>query len=432
MFQVRNFSPPVVFDNGFLFLSFIVPCGPHLDVDGGLSGRRYPQGIAEVNIESGQWPCLSEFASGISHNPDILDGSSRTFHASKATVTSSRLQRVQNIPRIFRTSSFSDPFAGEHEPLEMADVVQDSGSGVLQVATIDASTPKELVDGISTKDRMALFWDKFDSDGESVSSVPFRDFRDALVLPSPRRCKLRKQRSSAMSQRFSIISTSTSTNKLRKKLRPMSTALFTQSDPPSVELPTGIEQIGSGIGYIYNMPTAAHSKASICTTTPRTCHGMFHGGFPALGLGLGLHGIRKGKAKRCALDQEFGTQISNVSGKQEEPEDAVFMRNIYGSSWSLGLSLSPTVNHASPIAHTPANSPISDAGPLTPETIIFRTPEAILNFKESEVMTTREAKSDDPTTTLRLVSPAGLRQPFSPTMATGFPAVHCHPFAILE
>ncbi|KAJ2926867.1 hypothetical protein H1R20_g10223, partial [Candolleomyces eurysporus] len=47
------------------------------------------------------------------------------------------------------------------------------------------------------------------------------------------------------------------------------------SRPESLDLPVGLEQIGSGIGFSYNLPPAIRSKASICSATPRSCHNIF-------------------------------------------------------------------------------------------------------------------------------------------------------------
>ncbi|KAJ7807849.1 hypothetical protein B0H14DRAFT_1529069 [Mycena olivaceomarginata] len=160
---------------------------------------------------------------------------------------------------------------------------------------------------MSPRERMAQFWERLDAESpqESTSSVPSLELRDALKLAlpcpplPPSRHRLRKRASTSavrapeQQQRFSIFSStqSNATSKLRKLRRPLSTpGLGSRRPEPILNLPRGVEQIGKGIGFTYRMPVASHSKASICTGTPRSVASkLFRSG-------LGLKGVlRKGQ-----------------------------------------------------------------------------------------------------------------------------------------
>jgi len=79
------------------------------------------------------------------------------------------------------------------------------------------------------------------------------------------------------------------------------------------------------------------------------------------------------------------------SENDEDREMMAVMKEIYGSTWSLGMS---AVNVAQPLAYATVNSPLSTLSPgLQPS----ETPE----FAEAD-----EAIVGDPDTTLRLVPPS--------------------------
>jgi hypothetical protein len=256
---------------------------------------------------------------------------------------------------------------------------------------------QKTMDGTEFKDRLAeqlreqvaknraSFWDSL-SDDQSFSSRHTLDFKDALSLSPPQSHKLRKPTSFALVDRIaSTISISTIVrkeqikNKLRKRVEIVSSPMIIlPQDSPALNLPTGIIQMGHGIGFTYSLGPATLSKASICTITPRMCHGLSLKGFPKL--------VRKAKRR---VDSESASSASLEIDDDREMEAT--MKEIYGSNWSLGMS---AVNLSQPLAYATASSPLSST--LSPCSQLPDTPE----FADAD-----EAIAGDPDTTLRLVPP---------------------------
>jgi hypothetical protein len=257
----------------------------------------------------------------------------------------------------------------------------------------------DLTNDTSLKDRLeeqlreqvaknrASFWDTL-SDEQSVSSGHSLGFKDALGLSPPRPHKLRKRKSSALGAlvgsngSVSDISLKAQIkNKLKKRVQIVSSpVIVVPQDSPRLDLPTGIVQTGQGIGFTYSLGSAALSKASICSTTPRSCHGLSLKTFPRL----------TGKRKQRGSQRSVG----RISSEAEDQEMVAVMKEIYGSTWSLGMS---AVDLSQPLVYTTTSSPLSSTlspGLLTPE-----APE----FAEAD-----EAVAGDPDSTLRLVSPSSL------------------------
>jgi hypothetical protein len=305
------------------------------------------------------------------------------------------------LPTIFRMSSLLDDL-----PEQVNDLSQSKPCAEVPMhsaLTLNDLPPDNRTVGVNSRDRMALFWEMLDSERRSISSVPSLDYTDTMAV-QPR--KLRKTRSSIYpEQRFSTLSTLSLQNKLRKKRKSSSGLLVPQEKlkPQTVHFPKDIEQIGSGIGFTYTMPVAARSKASICTTTPRSCHGMFHGRLAGLGLGLRF---RNGKAKANRKRALSLTPSQNQGDNQGSP---TFMQDFGGSSWSLVLPamLPVQVEVESPMPSTASNSPISDTGPLTPEGVNYELPTASGKGGFEDDMA-HEVKDGETGTTLRLVSSLGI------------------------
>ena len=255
----------------------------------------------------------------------------------------------------------------------------------------ESDEPQNAIDGVDLKDRLeeqlreqvaknrASFWDTL-SDDQSLSSGHPLDFKDALGL-SPRPHKLRKRKSSALVDRIaSTISISTIVRKenIKKKLKRVqivgSPVMISPQESPMLDLPTGIVQTGHGIGFTYSLGPATLSKASICSTTPRTCHGLSLKGFPKL--------ARKTKRR-------VAPELASLE-TDDDREMAAVMKEIYGSTWSLGMS---AVNLSQPLAYATASSPLSST--LSPCSQLPETPE----FTKAG-----EAIAGDPDNTLRLVS----------------------------
>lgn len=123
-----------------------------------------------------------------------------------------------------------------------------------------------------------------------------------------------------------------SRKKLRKKIRPESSIpLVAQSPPPVYDLPAGLEQIGMGIGYT-RPAESHHARLSMSSLTPRTCHALFSNSR----LPYFKQDPRK-TGSRQRVEQSSPGGVMNGVNASEDQMDAV-MREIYGSTWELGLS----------------------------------------------------------------------------------------------
>ncbi|KAJ6631467.1 hypothetical protein B0H10DRAFT_495560 [Mycena sp. CBHHK59/15] len=291
-----------------------------------------------------------------------------------------------SLPRIFRPSQLDDQLVKEE---------QDSPA-------ISSPTICEL----SPRERMAQFWEGLDEEenNQSGSSVPSLELRDALKLalpcpplPVPRPHKLRKRQSasalpqtySQSEQRFSIFSATQATNKLRKLRRPLSTPLIGKRPETIADLPKGVEQIGKGIGFTYKAPVASHSKPSICSTAPSS---SVVGKLLRGGLGL----LRQAKSQPKFATWAAGPEYRTRNG----PPARIFT--------------SPS------IVPVTLNSPVSECGPLTPDSISFPPlPEIVGDpFAKDEMVGGERTGDPDTTSTLRLVrvSTSEYRLPFAPGM----------------
>lgn len=285
------------------------------------------------------------------------------------------------------------PESAEETPLNLT-----LGSSVLGPLMRSNLSSDDLTMEVAAKDRMAQFWATLDSDQPSNLISPSLDAAD-IVAPRPR--KLRKARSSIHSeQRFSALSTASLHINLRRRTRPHSGLSLPHKDHeqklPVLELPTGVHKIGSGIGFTYTLPPAARSKASICSNVPSTCHHMLHSRLPGLALGLRLANdlcktIIKGKTR---IISACGDRKSGQSFSQD-------------SQWSLVLPIATAVDPLSTLALSDSNSssPISETGPLTPDTLGFEECGVVMKG-EFEEEVAYEVRKGDPVSTLRLVSPS--------------------------
>ncbi|KAJ7647786.1 hypothetical protein FB45DRAFT_208820 [Roridomyces roridus] len=296
-----------------------------------------------------------------------------------------QIQSPDSLPTIFRSSILEQAVPEEEEPTYP--------SPAITSPTICNASPRG---------RMAQFWETLDAevDRESGgSSVPSLEIRDALRLalpnpplpgPTPRARKLRKRVSSlALPQshsesRFSIISTtSVGGRKLRKLRRPLSTTFMSKVSEPIPDLPSGLEQIGKGIGFTYKIPVASHSKASICSPAERS----FAGRLFRSGLGL----LRKAKSQ----------QFSSAAGS--------------GITRSRGPPAMIQTSHRFSSVAPSQGSPTSD-GPLTPDSLSFPPlPEIQVSADPfAKDAATESPQLGGPDTTLRLVAvPPGNTLDFS-------------------
>jgi hypothetical protein len=310
------------------------------------------------------------------------------------TIAMSSRQQRQELPHVSRMSSLLDdiPESLEETPPNLAlDPLMHSA------LICDNPLSDNFMIEVATRDRMAQFWETLDSEQPSNRTS---DFLSALPL-RPR--KLRKARSSIHPEQcFSTLSTSSLPNKLRKISRPTSGVSLSherqtlKQNSPVLELPTGVEKIGSGIGFTYILPAAARSKASICSNVPSTCHNMLQVKLPVFALGLRL---ANELCKTMSKSKTRGIPHEDRKSSETFTED---------SRWSLVLPVDPSSSVALTMSNSNSSSPVSDAGPLTPDTVGFEECGVVLKGEFVEGIT-HEFREGDPVSTLRLVSPSMVR-----------------------
>jgi len=240
-------------------------------------------------------------------------------------------------------------------------------------------------------ERMTRLWAEIDREQQgSTTSVISLEFGKASgIFKAP---KLRKYRSAIHPHRlFSMSTSSFSITKLRKKTRSTTTLRLAKHAEPIDNLPMGLHQIGSGIGFTYNVPAAIPSKATLCSFTP-TCHPLFHKGFPALNLGISL-GHSGSRKPATSYDEQSTPQAqipptdspaANVADTEYESVgqrpgicevgSGTFIRDMYECpSWIL----CPPENLPSPMAlvnmntrSTPSFLHGSSCEPPTPATLV--------------------------------------------------------------
>ena len=275
---------------------------------------------------------------------------------------------------------------------------------------------KGEMEDISSSERISRFWDNLcEEERASAASVTSLELGESMGAPFCQAPKLRKHHSSIHpQQRLFNLSTSSFHKKLRMK--PRSTGALRPSKPaePIPNLPNGIHQLGSGIGFTYNVPAAISSKPSVSSFTPVNCQSIFRGGF-SLNFGLGIGNLTR-KAKQESLhltqiqpfsetdsDQEIGARVARDAG------NATFMRDMYRTpSWIL----SPPENLPSPLALVNPDSPASESeeafSPITMVDSEENTEVNIIIPKDLDLE--YEFPHGTPDSTLRLV-------PSSPVLA---------------
>ncbi|KAG6899797.1 hypothetical protein C0993_006847 [Termitomyces sp. T159_Od127] len=249
---------------------------------------------------------------------------------------------------------------------------------------------------MNSDDRLNSFWESLDTD-QVVTSSETCD--PPVLIHQPR--KLRKCRSSIYPQhRVSVISTLSLQNLTRLGKLGRSTPSLPRPSPV-VDLPEGIKQIGSGIGFKYDVPAATRSRISLGTNTPQTCHGFFNGRLHNLGFGLWRSPttIAKAKAKRA---------LKSLLISAREDDSQKFPTEFRGSNWSLVMPASQE-SRMSTSTELAGNSPISDLAPLTPTTLECADIEAFAEQENSEKSTEHDNRASDALMTLRLVASSELR-----------------------
>jgi hypothetical protein len=317
----------------------------------------------------------------------------------------SRMSLAQDIPNteVLKSGKVTIPVIMEEE--------EESKS---ELGTMGHNTAqKGEMEDIGPSEKISRFWDSLcEEERASAASITSLEFGESLDAPSSKVPKLRKHRSSIHpQQRLFNLSTSSFHKKLR--LKPRSTGALRPSKPvePIPNLPNGIHQLGSGIGFTYNVPTAISSKPSVSSFTPVNCQSIFRGGF-SLNLGLGIGNLtRKAKEKSTIhltqfqptsetdSDPEIGSRLARDAG------NATFMLDMYNTpSWIF----SPPESLPSPLALVTSDSPASASeeafSPMTMVDSEENTEVNIIIPKDLDLE--YEFPHGTPDTTLRLVPPS--------------------------
>jgi len=284
---------------------------------------------------------------------------------------------------------------------------------------------------LNQAERIARFWDNLDKEEHSSqTSAPSKEFGE-LDVPG-KAPKLRKHRSSIHS-RHQLFNFSTSSFQMKLRRKPRSTGALrdpTFKEPERIaNLPIGIHQVGSGIGFTYNMPAQVPSKVSVHSFTPSCGHNIFQGRFSVKNIGRGLGGVtRKTKTKPASEPEAVLAPITPISqalprnetdalANTKETGNGTFIRDMCRTpSWIL----SPPDNLPSPMALVNGNcdlaSPKTDSGPLTPATLVnVVAGEVNISIPKDLGITcdlSEDALALAPDSTLRLVPPSALRLSF--------------------
>ncbi|KII94414.1 hypothetical protein PLICRDRAFT_50385 [Plicaturopsis crispa FD-325 SS-3] len=163
------------------------------------------------------------------------------------------------------------------------------------------------------KDHQA-FWDSLSDDSSPSNAV-----ENVFTWPSHPR-KLRKKRVSFEPYRMSAASSSLGRPRAQNKLRKKTSGIFTMATPAppeDVSLPTGVKQIGDGIGYRHRtLAVLPRSRFSISGKTPRQfLHRL--SSFGAVGLGYGIQKAKRhiGFRRRVIVEPDPACDILQITSE---------------------------------------------------------------------------------------------------------------------
>ncbi|KAF9042158.1 hypothetical protein BJ165DRAFT_253701 [Panaeolus papilionaceus] len=301
--------------------------------------------------------------------------------------------------------------------LQLAAVEEQSTPSDFFTADDRMSVTEVPAEKTTAKRKTPSFWDKLDREERgsiSVQSLEFGRSTGAHYSCAP---KLRKYRSAMHPRHLFNLSTASFQKKFKKKTGPSGALKPGLSSEVLPQLPNGVHQIGSGIGFSYNMPSkSVGSRASLASFAPGACYTLFHGGFSVRSLSRTLAAPSvpatrvRGKAKAVQSDITGKPQVAAAVKRSQDtcPKDdfvpyeekaiechqdvggGTFIREMYRTpSWILvppenlpspmSLVNSPvpvtSVNRASCSEgthqrHVPSGSPKVESVPLTPATLV--------------------------------------------------------------
>jgi len=360
--------------------------------------------------------------------------SDSTFRFSSSSVSLPRSHSVNSIKAVHKNISEKST-SKIAIPSIVTEVDEPSSECETNGHCEESTGPNKQIEDVSKAELMALFWDNIDKPGCSVSASS-QEFGECDIQPN-KVPKLRKHHSSIHPHRFFSLSTTSFQAKLRKK--PRSTGTLRDSTARAVEqipnLPTGVHQIGSGIGFTHTTPTEVPSNLSVCSFVPPCSHGIFQGGFSVKNLRRGLWHPSSRKTKVLPIseadsDEDLAPAVSgNAKSLDNEPiqpqrnreaGNGTFIHDMYRSpSWII----SPPDSLPSPMAlvtdseNSNTASPLTESEPLTPGTLV--DVGAIPDEKEANITTLKDFGLEYdlpdvtlpfcPDSTLRLVPQNSLR-----------------------
>jgi len=352
----------------------------------------------------------------ISLCPSFLDNDRQPSLQHSSNIAVRRSQTMKGISRLHLTqnSTSSNTDTLKSVKVNIPVIIEEEDEAISELGTMGhtSQTAKdEIWEKMNTSERMSRFWDDLDKEREgSAVSITSLEFGESMGVPFNQAPKLRKHRSSIHpQQRLFNLSTSSFQKKLRLKPRSTSALRPSKLVEPILNLPNGIHQLGSGIGFTYNVPSAVSSKLSVSSFTPSNCQSIFHGGF-SLNLGLGIGNVTR-KTKQKSIDVTHSRSIGKPDSDQEigvqgaRPEDAgnaTFMRDMYRTpSWIL----SPPDSLPSPLALVTSDSPASESEEaFSPMTMVDSEEETEVNITIPKNLDLEyEFPDGTPDSTLRLV-----------------------------
>lgn len=358
--------------------------------------------------------------------------------------------------------SLSSPFATPEmrdridkslsQPVAQSTVASDPASYVHGCGGVQGETHEDKDTSYATED--------FRTDGTSISCAPPTDIWEILdreeqlslhsdysatsVMKtpfSPAR-NLRKERSLVCSQKLFSLSAVSIPRKLRRKPKSVTALKCASYAEPIVDLPRGLNQMGSGIGYTYTAPprtpmalknsavtgydlvprtrtnadaTRASVSSDFTVAVPKACQGLIHSlSMSNLWTGFKSHGGSIGLPTTSVSPEmkEVTKVLNGASESFSATGGSLWKKGELGEEMPSGVIhplaestaiVSPSQGMLSPSRTLSITSSIaSEEGVLTPDTVEFPQQGVVCDIAQE-----RSEKMFDlePESTLRLVTP---------------------------
>ncbi|KAJ3572321.1 hypothetical protein NP233_g3162 [Leucocoprinus birnbaumii] len=223
-------------------------------------------------------------------------------------------------PFVTPRKDFGTP-ASIHLPIAQSTMIFDQGSRTSSPYEILASphiSPRPGLSPDNAQDsrarNMANFWDTLDREEDQLSTHTVGGYSvlSNIKIPFSRAWNLRKERS-LMFYPHQLFSLSTASIQQKLKRRPKSIAAlkYAAYAEPIKDLPSGLSQIGSGIGFNYagpsRVPPTTFHSAEVNKTTEADCSGL-----GLQGSGSDLDASRVPDRSRNSMSSEFTVAVPNA------------------------------------------------------------------------------------------------------------------------